>query len=982
MKLFRLNYLLSLMLAGSAFYPPALFAENPANPTASPAQIQPQTTFRYLDTQIRKAPTDEAEYKAIQLDNGMEVLLISDPKANKSLFSVGISVGSMEDPLTQQGLAHYLEHMILMGSKGYPETNSLDAFLTKNGGQNNAYTAPDRTVYYLQVNHQAFDEAVARLADAFAQPLLAESNAKKEVNAVNAEMVRAKSNDGHLMLSVNRATANPAHPMTKFAVGNNQSLSDKPESKLQDELWAFYRTHYSANLMKAVLYSNQPVDKLAQLAAQTLGKVENKNLAQPTVDIPLFRAEERGVMIHYPPVQPIKMLAISFDMPEDKADFKQKSGEYLAYMFDNTTEGTLADYLVKQGLADGQSTVYSDDVSRNRADLTLYIRLTEKGLAAQDQVISLVFQQIEQMRQAGVSQAYFDELKESLRQEFQHLRTEKDFSYAADLVSQMISYPLANIIDQSYVAENMDVEAIQAKLNLMTVDNVRIMVVDQNANTERKSPYFEAPYTIRKISYAQKAKWLDFSQTAKLKLPAMNPYFTTDFSLNETDKNRLIPTVVEKAQGTEMYAMPSRYFAEEPKARLAAAFGIEPKNDTLKQVISADLLNSMVALARQQMDFQAGVAGLNADISASENGLLLSAEGYTQHLAKLLQDYALHFSQVPLTDALLAQAKERYLENLDAEEKASAARQAMATLSAFGHFPYYDSANKRSVLATISLNDLEQLRQKLLTQSTQLRLMSVGNFSDSQLKTLVQSLEGVIKNRDHKVLLGRYLDISQSKRKLNYIKPIPHEDNGLSVSYFAHGYGEEDGRARAHLMNNIISRLYFDDLRTDKQLGYVVTSRRELIGKTSGVSFIVQSPSASPQTIMQHNQRFIRETFARLNEMSEAEFASYRASLVEVLQHKPESLSEEFEQFSSDFLRGNEKFDALPRYIERVKGLSKQDILDFYRATLIEQNGLVLVSQTIGTNGAINQPATLEGFEKIESIEKLQREFEVKRYTR
>ncbi|MDE3947483.1 insulinase family protein, partial [Glaesserella parasuis] len=275
MKKSLLSYSLSLILGLGAVASLPVFANSATQPTVI-TNTQQQLGFELIKTTINKSPTDKAIYQGIRLANGMEVLLISDDKANKSLMSVGLPVGSMDDPVKQQGLAHYLEHMILMGSKAFPETNSLDGFLTKNGGYNNAFTASDRTVYYLEVNNNAFDEAVARLADAFAQPLLSEANAKKEVNAVNAEMVRAKSNDGFLMQDVNLATANPNHPITKFAVGNNVTLSDKAESKLQDELVKFYQQYYSANLMKAVLYANQPIEKLAKLAEQTLGKVENK----------------------------------------------------------------------------------------------------------------------------------------------------------------------------------------------------------------------------------------------------------------------------------------------------------------------------------------------------------------------------------------------------------------------------------------------------------------------------------------------------------------------------------------------------------------------------------------------------------------------------------------------------------------------------------------------------------------------------------
>ena len=350
-----------------------VFAKSSENPTASQAAasvIPAQSGFSLIHTTINKSPNDKAIYQAIKLNNEMTVLLISDEKANKSLMATAVPIGSMEDPNTQQGLAHYLEHMILMGSKQYPETNSLDNFLTKNGGYNNASTTSYRTAYYFEVNHDAFD-------------------AKKEINAVNAEMIRAKSSDGHLLNSVNLATVNPAHPATKFTVGNHETLSDKPNSQLQTELENFYKKYYSANLTKAVLYSNQPIEKLAKLAENTLGKMENKHLVAPKVDIPYLREEDKGVVIEYKPIQPAKLLAISFDMPNDEDKFTNKSGEYLAYLFNNNTDGTLSDYLIKQGLSDsGISASSSANTVRNRGDFTFYVALTEKGLKEKDKIIS------------------------------------------------------------------------------------------------------------------------------------------------------------------------------------------------------------------------------------------------------------------------------------------------------------------------------------------------------------------------------------------------------------------------------------------------------------------------------------------------------------------------------------------------------------------------------------------------------------------
>ena len=155
---------------------------------------------------IRKSEKDTRQYQAIRLDNGMTVLLVSDPQAVKSLSALVVPVGSLEDPDTHPGLAHYLEHMTLMGSKKYPQPDSLSEFLKMHGGSHNASTAPYRTAFYLEVENDALEGAVDRLADSIAAPLLDKKYADRERNAVNAELTMARTRDGMRMAQVSAET--------------------------------------------------------------------------------------------------------------------------------------------------------------------------------------------------------------------------------------------------------------------------------------------------------------------------------------------------------------------------------------------------------------------------------------------------------------------------------------------------------------------------------------------------------------------------------------------------------------------------------------------------------------------------------------------------------------------------------------------------------------------------------------------------------
>ncbi|RWS24840.1 peptidase: M16 family-like protein [Leptotrombidium deliense] len=66
---------------------------------------------------IIKPVNDEREYSGLTLSNGLKVLLISDPTTDKSAAALDVNVGSMSDPKSLPGLAHFLEHMLFLGTK-------------------------------------------------------------------------------------------------------------------------------------------------------------------------------------------------------------------------------------------------------------------------------------------------------------------------------------------------------------------------------------------------------------------------------------------------------------------------------------------------------------------------------------------------------------------------------------------------------------------------------------------------------------------------------------------------------------------------------------------------------------------------------------------------------------------------------------------------------------------------------------------------
>ena len=120
---------------------------------------------------ITKSKSDKRVYLYNRLPNLMKYLIVQDPEADKSTAAVNVNVGSLLDPKDFPGLAHFLEHMLFMGTKKFPGENDFSEFLNKNAGYSNAYTDLDSTNYYFEVNNENFEPALDRFSEFYINPL-------------------------------------------------------------------------------------------------------------------------------------------------------------------------------------------------------------------------------------------------------------------------------------------------------------------------------------------------------------------------------------------------------------------------------------------------------------------------------------------------------------------------------------------------------------------------------------------------------------------------------------------------------------------------------------------------------------------------------------------------------------------------------------------------------------------------------------------
>ena len=199
---------------------------------------------------IIKSRLDTRQYKFLQLGNKMRCLLVSDKDADKSSAALDVRVGCSLDPKPLYGTAHFLEHMLFMGTEKYPQENEYSQFMLNNGGMNNAYTSLTNTNFHFDCSNQAFEEGLDRFSHFFKTPNFSISGAEREVKAVDSEFNQSLQADGWHFFNLVQRLSNPESSLNRFICGNAKTLN---QPGIRESLLDFHKKYYSSNIMTLAL---------------------------------------------------------------------------------------------------------------------------------------------------------------------------------------------------------------------------------------------------------------------------------------------------------------------------------------------------------------------------------------------------------------------------------------------------------------------------------------------------------------------------------------------------------------------------------------------------------------------------------------------------------------------------------------------------------------------------------------------------------
>ncbi len=892
----------------------------------------PQMDLQTADAPPAKHPLDQSEYRHFVLDNGLKVLLVSDPRFNKSAAAVHVGVGTLSNPEERMGLAHFLEHMLFMGTEKYPGVDDYMKFIDENGGYRNAYTTEDHTGYFFEINHEAFEGALDRLAQFFISPLFTEEYTEREIQAVNSEHQKNLESDFWRKWQVQRSFYRSDHPAHTFGTGSLETLQDIERR----ELLAFYQAQYSADRMALASLGKAPLDSLEQWARRHFSPIVGKDLspvvheADYQVEKPTFR------LIAIEPIKDLRSLELEFALPLDvRVHYQSKPAVLLASLIGHEGKGSLLSLLKQEGLATSLS-AWGSGITSTYGVFSINIDLTPQGLEDHRQVARLCLAYIALLEQEEYPLYYFEELAAKAGLDELFSNRGEGANYARGLASNIGAYSLEVAERVSYIYQQRDPHTYRRLLSFLRPDNMVATLTAKGVPTTAIEPYYGTLY-----SYTEDDAFYRELQEVKahpaLHLPEPNPFIPRSASIPDRPlREGIVPDKIIDETGLVLYHAEDFEFLR-PKVTLYYKLRFAAEHMDLRRKVLLDTYTACVEESLNELAYPAQIAGLSYSFNSGYEGVYFTVSGFDESAPRLFASVLDHMLDLRLDQERFAAIKDRIVRGLRNFAKQDAWRQAQFYNNEVQNQLLYRPSARLEIAEQLTLDDIRLFAQDLYTQVF-IEALAHGNITADQATQLTRQLQ--------KRLNLQALERASTFTQTLLAQPDPEalvrvEQLEVNNSCFWREYyvGDNSPRNRgiALILKGFLDGPFFTEMRSNQQLGYIVWAGPSTFRDDFHLYFIIQSGTHPADVLEDRAEAFIAGYPDLLRALPAENFATLKAAAIEEVKKKAKSIAEKAGKFNTLAFEYDGAFDRDEKTLEELATISQEEITALLEQTLSPQ---------------------------------------------
>ncbi|MFG6177488.1 insulinase family protein [Halomonas sp. THAF12] len=866
------------------------------------------------------SPSDEREYRALTLDNGLTVLLVSDAEADKAAASLNVGVGSAQDPDDLAGLAHYLEHMLFLGTEAYPQADAYQSYLSQHGGQHNAYTAAQDTNYFFSVDPDALDGTLDRFSHFFVDPLFNADRLASERQVVHSEYMARKRDAGRRHIAVLDQLLNPAHPTTRFSVGSNATLADRPEGEtpLRQRVIEFYEHHYDANVMHLAVVAPQPLDELEALVRDDFAAVPDRGLTRPEISTPLVTPDELPAAAELRSLRDDRRLTFYFPIPDPDTAYRLKPASYLANLLGHEGEGSLLHVLREAGWADGLSAGAAQGDGKE-AFFNVDISLTPEGAKHLDRIQASLFAAIREIRQHGMEAWRYDEQARLAEQQFRFQEHGSALGTAMRLATSLARYPLEDVNYAPYRMDGFDAERIDEWLSALQPERMLRLYSGPDVEGNQETPWFDVPWSPVAPDVG------DAAPLAGLSLPESNPYIAKDLSLLEGQDE----APIQRIDSPEFDFWQKRDDSfDTPRVEWRFSLQHPGASQDAREAALSRLLAGWLQDSLNETLYPARLAGHGFEAYAHARGITLSFSGWRDGQQALIERVLNQLREGPIEAANVQRVRQRLHQEWRNAPEDALYRQAGRTLAETLIRPQWSPEALLAASESLDAEALSEFRDAFLAD-LHLEAMAVGNqtaeAATQQAREVARTLSPQLASTAIPELTPLRADV-----ELPALTPDTTRDEFLVMRYLQGADRSLASQARLAVLGRLLETPFYQQLRTEQQLGYVVNAGYQPLLDAPGIGLLVQSPSTDSATIQARIDAFLAAFGERLGKLDDDALAPYRQAVHDDLLVRDPSLTARTNRLWQTLALDDGDFDRRQRLAERALKVTPEALRDLW----------------------------------------------------
>ncbi|KAJ2684795.1 metalloprotease [Coemansia spiralis] len=876
---------------------------------------------------LEKSASDTNDYRLIRLPNNLVVMCMQDSETETAAAALSVNVGSSMDPVELQGLAHFLEHMLFMGTEKYPDENEFSSFISEHSGDSNAYTQFSKTTFYLGVANDALEGALDRFSSFFTSPLFKRDCVDRELCAVDSEFKGLLTSDFWRSHQIECRLCSSDHPYSKFMPGNIDSLQQSAKDHgldLHEELLKFYNKHYSSDIMKLVVCGNHALDQLVEWTVSKFSGIKSKgDNVQRIVDHPVT-AEFLGKVVYYETVDETHDMRITFPVPDVKAMYRSDPFNYISHLINHEGQGSIMSHLKQKGWATSLGAYTNVGQDKGFGEFSVSIGTTPEGLEHYEDILKVVFAYVRMLVSSGPQEWVHSELSFQAKNGF-------DYKKKSGAVSQALSYMY--LIFNEYVApehslskdsayEEFDFDAILRCLSFVNPDNFRVFIgatKHKSIDCSEVEPYFGAAYHVASLS-ADLLSELASNNTHVdgLALPEKNDFMPTDFTIKNTNilgaAPVLRPTLLRLDDSLELWFKQDDQFST-TKGNIYLSINVPAVSSSPQNYIMSKLYCSMLGSDLDSELYNAACAGLRFGVYPTNNSIEIFVTGFSSKLAELLKTVVERTKSFKVDSTQLSV----YMTELK-QAYGNVVNSSPSCLCGF----YTDYINKSSLwhyklieseLPKVTLEKLQAHVDSLFDTSF-IKMGMVGNFDEEEALKVAVSVQNIIKPSPN---LG-YL--ATKSRPFNfepgyYLHQLQMPNNDcVNSAVECSIYCGQTAEKREVVLLEVLQELVHDSFFA--LASYQASARIQVEGESN------------PMFMTMHINKFIHDMQQHIADLTDEQFDNRVKSLIKLYQERMKNIDEEAGIYEGHVCANSYMFNTCDIKVGFLQSIAKTELLELW----------------------------------------------------